>query len=85
MERQNVNMTKMLDPTARWPTYRESDGRDKMIGLEVLDLAKLTTTRDHTRRPGIIQVLYSVRCTYVSFNSVVVVFEDSAPADFNYC
>ena len=56
MERQGVNMTKMLDPKARWPKHQGVDGRDKIIGLELLDLAKLATTRDHTRRPDIVEV-----------------------------
>jgi hypothetical protein len=57
MERQAVNMARMLDPKAQWPKHQGLDGRDKAIGLELLDVAKLATTRDHTRRPDITEIV----------------------------
>jgi hypothetical protein len=51
LEQQNINMTKMLDPKARWPK-----GRNDTFGLELLELAKLASTRDLNRRPDITEV-----------------------------
>jgi hypothetical protein len=52
LEQQNINMTKMLDPKARWPK-----GRNDTFGLELLELAKLASTRDLNRRPDITEIL----------------------------
>ena len=56
IERQNVNMTKMLDPKARWPARREWQGKSYSFGVELLNVGKLATTTDHTRRPEIAEV-----------------------------
>ena len=56
LEHQNVNMTKMLDPKAQWPKTRGWGGRDNTVGLELLELAKLASTRDLSRRPDIVEV-----------------------------
>ena len=56
LEHQNVNMTKMLDPKAQWPKTRGWGGRDKTVGLELLELAKLASIRDLSRRLDIVEV-----------------------------
>jgi serine/threonine protein kinase len=53
IEEQNVAMHKMLDPKARWPKGRESPS----FGLSLLQVAKESTTKDHTQRPDITYVL----------------------------
>jgi hypothetical protein len=51
LERQNVDMTKMLDPKARWPKARGLDNRIHTPGLGLLDVARRSTTTDYKRRP----------------------------------
>ena len=51
MERQNVDMSKMLDPKARWPRARGLEGRINSPGLDLLQVAKRATTTDYKRRP----------------------------------
>ena len=58
IEGQNVDMHKMLDPKARWPKGRGSFGRTT-FGLDLLDAAKVATTKDHVQRPDISYVSYT--------------------------
>jgi hypothetical protein len=45
IERQNVDLAKMLDPKARWSRTRASPG------LDLLSVAKLATTINYKLRP----------------------------------
>ena len=56
MERQNVDLTKMLDPKARWPKVRGLEGRIHTPGLGLLDVARRSTTTDYKRRPTMKEV-----------------------------
>lgn len=57
IEQQNVDMIKMLDPKGHWPKRRGSYGRC-LFGLELLEVAKLATSKDSTQRPEITTVSY---------------------------
>jgi hypothetical protein len=49
----------MLDPKARWPKGRGKHGK-YAFGLEVLEIAKIATTRDRLERPEITTVSESL-------------------------
>ena len=67
MERQHVDLMKMLDPKARWP-----NGRDKMVGLDLLNVGKLATERDQKKRPDVTEVCGLVfRCLHKPERSFV--------------
>ncbi|XP_062514697.1 uncharacterized protein LOC134190265 isoform X3 [Corticium candelabrum] len=57
MERQKVNIVKMLDPKARWPISRRGQGKDSSYGLDLLKIGKMAAIGDHTNRPDIVEVL----------------------------
>ena len=50
MERQNVDLTKMLDPKARWPKVMGLDGRMNTPGRDLLQVARRATTTDYKGR-----------------------------------
>lgn len=57
IERQNVNMIRLLDPKARWPTHTEWQSKPINFGVELLNVGKLATTANHKRRPEIVEIL----------------------------
>ena len=62
MERQKVNIVKMLDPKARWPISRRGQGKDSSYGLDLLKIGKMAAIGDHTNRPDIVEVANVVIC-----------------------
>ncbi|XP_062513803.1 uncharacterized protein LOC134189521 isoform X2 [Corticium candelabrum] len=57
MERQNIDVGKLLDPKARWPKSRDNESKEKSVGLELIQVAKSATISDHALRPDIMKVL----------------------------
>ena len=56
MERQNIDVGKLLDPKARWPKSRDRESKEKSVGLELIQVAKSATISDHALRPDIMKV-----------------------------
>eukprot|EP00118_Oscarella_pearsei_P021360 m.239263 g.239263 ORF g.239263 m.239263 type:complete len:121 (+) comp40178_c1_seq2:1-363(+) len=54
IEQQGIDLSKMLDPKARWPKGR--DAREA-YGLRLLDVARKATVKDYKRRPEVIELL----------------------------
>ena len=78
IEQQGIDLTKMLDPKAKWPKRKE---KGKSPGLQLLDIAKLASNKDYTIRCSISEVSTSFDAvTYVVIGFLVA--STSASAGF---
>ena len=66
IEQQGIDLTKMLDPKAKWPKKKE---KGKSPGLQLLDIAKLASSKDYTVRCSISEVSTNLAITYVQYLS----------------
>eukprot|EP00118_Oscarella_pearsei_P011590 m.78674 g.78674 ORF g.78674 m.78674 type:complete len:1156 (+) comp36112_c0_seq4:156-3623(+) len=57
IERQGIDLSKMLDPKAKWPKGRTSQG---CLGINLLDVAKKCTIKDYTVRAAIDQIFQQI-------------------------
>eukprot|EP00118_Oscarella_pearsei_P021359 m.239260 g.239260 ORF g.239260 m.239260 type:complete len:1041 (+) comp40178_c1_seq1:192-3314(+) len=57
IEQQGIDLSKMLDPKARWPKGR--DAREA-YGLRLLDVARKATIKDYKRRPEVKELLPTI-------------------------
>ena len=58
--RRNEDLTKMLDPKAKFPT-----GKSERYGLELLEIAQVATIENHGDRPSIRDVSTLVGCPVI--------------------
>ena len=59
IEQHGVDLTKMLDPKAKWPKNKE---KGKSPGLHLLDVAKLATNKDYAVRCSVSEVRENLAC-----------------------